>query len=615
MTPLSSPPTEGRSVRSHEIDRMGTADVLRLINEEDSTVPTAVRAVLPALVEVVERAVIAVRAGGRIHYFGAGTSGRFGVLDAAEVPPTYGVSADLVVAHMAGGDRAMNEAVEDAEDSEDAGKGEARNNVDARDIVFGLAASGRTPYVAAALREARARGAFTVAVSSNPAAPIAQYADVHLCVDTGQEVVTGSTRMKAGTAQKLILHSFSTALMIRLGRTFSNLMIDVVPTNEKLRLRVVRLLGEASGASDDEASMALQEAQGDTKTALVMLLTGVGREPAREQLAQRGGSVRATIDRFDIKDRDAEPGNSWMGVDIGASGFRINVLEGATVTEITGLARPTIRGDIVHVDAVLDEFGVRLHRLREQGIATDIDGVVIGLAGYGFFPGSASDIARRVRTVSRARAVAVGSDLLPAFVGAIGLTPGAVLAAGTGAVSLGTDLGATFRRVDGLGHLLGDHGSGAWIGRRALQAALAGHAGQARQSAALEAAATDRFGDLPTLVADIYGIADRSALLASFVPDVIEVALSGDLVAMSILDDAAAALAWTLTAAGQGIAGPRAAVGGLVTPGSEIRARLEHLVELAPSIANPAEGGAIIARHLRAGTLPAVLQSQLSIHE
>jgi N-acetylmuramic acid 6-phosphate etherase len=615
MAPHSSPPTEGRSARSQEIDRMGTDDVLRLINDEDSTVPGAVRAVLPALVEVVERAVLAVRAGGRIHYFGAGTSGRFGVLDAAEVPPTYGVPADLVVAHMAGGDRAMSEAVEDAEDSEEGGEREARNSVDARDVVFGLAASGRTPYVTAALREARARGAFTVAVSSNPAAPIAHHADVHLCVDTGQEVVTGSTRMKAGTAQKLILHSFSTALMIRLGRTFSNLMIDVVPTNDKLRNRVVRLLGEASGASEVEASAALQEAQGDTKTALVMLLTGVGFEPAREQLAKRGGNVRTTIDRFETNDRAAEPGTSWMGVDVGASGFRISILEGATVTEVTGLARPSIRGDVVHADAVLDELVIRLRHLREQGIATDIDGVVIGLAGFGFFPGSAADIARRARTATGARAVAVGSDLLPAFVGAIGLLPGAVIAAGTGAVSLGTDLGSTFRRVDGLGHILGDHGSGAWIGRRALEAALAAHAGQPRQSAALEVAATERFGDLPTLVAEVYGIADRSALLASFVPDVIDVALSGDQVARMILDDAAAALARTLTAAGDGIEGPRAAVGGLVSTGSDIRTRLERLVELTPSIANPARGGAVIARHFRAGTLPAVLQSQLSIHK
>src|SRR5690606_18717148 len=187
-----------------------------------------------------------------------------------------------------GGDDAMVAAVEDAEDDEAAGSAAAASAVGTADIVFGLAASGRTPYVAAALAKAREIGAFTVAVTSNPDAPLAAGADVHVCVETGEEVVTGSTRMKAGTAQKLVLHSFSTALMVRLGRTFSNLMIDVVPTNDKLRGRVVRLLQDASGATPDAATAALTAA-GNTKAALLMLLTGLDAETARAELVTGNG--------------------------------------------------------------------------------------------------------------------------------------------------------------------------------------------------------------------------------------------------------------------------------------------------------------------------------------
>lgn len=609
------PPTERRSLRSTEIDRMTSRALLELINAEDATVPAAVRAVLPALAGVVEHAVRAIEAGGRIHYFGAGTSGRFGVLDAAEVPPTYGISGDLVVAHMAGGDRAMSEAVEDAEDSEDAGAQEARAGVSPGDVVFGLAASGRTPYVSAALREARLIGAHTVAITSNPEASVAEHADVHLCVETGPEVVTGSTRMKAGTAQKLVLHSFSTALMIRLGRTYSNLMIDVVPTNKKLRRRVVRLLREASGATESAATDALHDAGGDTKAALVMLLTGVEASIARAYLVDAHGDVRTALENGRVNERPRIPGSSWIGIDIGASGFRLTVLEDQNIVEDEGgRSRPSINGTAVELDTVLEELRRRLDTVRQSGVGNDIDGVVVGLAGAAYFHGRTAELAERLRILTGARSVSITSDIVPAYIGAIGFSPGAVLAAGTGAIALGTDLDTVLRRVDGLGHLLGDHGSGAWIGQRGLEAATADRTGRYPGSPMLAQAMRSRFGDVEQLIATLYGGTDRSAVLASFVPDVIAAASSDDPIASAILDAAAEALAETLSAASSGIDGPRAAVGGLMRSGSPLRARLEQRIPLAPTAGSPALGAAMIARTLRSGDLSTTFVTQLNTY-
>jgi len=604
------PPTERRSPRSLRIDRMETLELVTLINDEDSRVPDAVRAILPELAGVVDRAAERIRRGGRIHYFGAGSSGRFGVLDAAEVPPTYGVSPDVVTAHLAGGGRAMLAAVEDAEDSEAAGDSEARAAIGPDDIVVGLAASGRTPYVRAALAAAREIGAFAVAITSNPNATIAADADVHLCVDTGEEVITGSTRMKAGTAQKLVLHTFSTALMVRLGRTFSNLMIDVVPSNAKLRRRVVRLLQQASGAGETEADAALIASDGDTKKALLMLLAGIDAPAAEEELAETGRDVRAAV-ALRATTRASAPGTSWLGIDVGASGFRIAVADGRGAQELErGSDRPVIGGDGIRTDTLLPGISAALSRLRSSGRAGDVDAVVIGLAGAGFFDGGLRPFGREIAELTGARSVALVADVIPSYVGALGLRPGAVLAAGTGAVALGTDLGTGLRRVDGLGHLLGDLGSGAWIGRRALEAALAPRAGRPLSSPALAAALEERFGGVEELVRDLYGAGDRSAVLASFVPAVLDAA-SDDAVAAAIVEEAAGHLAATLEAAAAGIDGPRAAVGGLVSPGSGIRRLLSERVDLAEARSSAAEGAAEIARALRDGSLPSVLASEL----
>ncbi|GAB3946235.1 N-acetylmuramic acid 6-phosphate etherase [Kribbella albertanoniae] len=287
-------PTEQRNPRTLAIDAVGTTEILRMVNAEDASVAGAVAVVLPQLAEAVDRAVEAVRRGGRVHYFGAGTSGRLAVLDAAELLPTFHVPDGLVVAHHAGGMEALLRAVENVEDSEQGGADDAAL-VTARDIAIGLAASGSTPYVAGALKAARAAGAATVLVTSNPDAPLAPLADIVIAADTGPEVIAGSTRLKAGTAQKMILNAFSTTLMIKLGRTWSNLMVDLVATNAKLRNRMLRILAEATGADPDACESALAAADGELKPALVHLLTGAPIPAAREALTIAQGRVATAL--------------------------------------------------------------------------------------------------------------------------------------------------------------------------------------------------------------------------------------------------------------------------------------------------------------------------------
>jgi N-acetylmuramic acid 6-phosphate etherase len=289
-----SSPTEEVNASTAALDTVPTLELVRLLNDEDRIVPDAVAALLPTLAGLVDAAVARVTGGGRVHYFGAGTSGRLGVLDAAELLPTFGVADEVVVAHQAGGAAAFVTPVEDAEDADD---GADAAELTGADVVIGLAASGRTPYVGAALTRARALGAVTALITSNPAAPLADLADYPLIANTGPEALTGSTRLKAGTAQKLILNTFSTALMIKLGHTYGNFMVDMKATNAKLRGRSVRMLVQATGAETTAAEAALDEC-GDLKTALVYLLTprdSVDLQRVRDALGAAGGRVRLAL--------------------------------------------------------------------------------------------------------------------------------------------------------------------------------------------------------------------------------------------------------------------------------------------------------------------------------
>jgi N-acetylmuramic acid 6-phosphate etherase len=293
----NQPQTEQPNLRSRGLDRKSTLALLHLLNREDRRVPIAVARAIPAIARAVDAIVRAFENGGRLIYAGAGTSGRLGALDAAECPPTFGVSPAKVRAVIAGGRRALDHAVEGAEDSAPQGARDlAALRVGSRDVVVGLAASGATPYVAGALRESRRRGATTVLVTTNPRPPLARRAQIVIVADVGPEALAGSTRLKSGTAQKLVLNMLTTAAMARLGRVYDNRMVYVALTNSKLRRRGLRLLAETAAVAEPVARRALVRAHGNLPAALVMLKTGVSFEEAQRRLALAEGHVRRAIE-------------------------------------------------------------------------------------------------------------------------------------------------------------------------------------------------------------------------------------------------------------------------------------------------------------------------------
>lgn len=301
--PSVLPETELPLQASVGLDEMSVLEVLRLLNEEDRRAVGAAGAALGSLAGLVETAIARVRAGGHVHYFGAGTSGRLGVLDAAELVPTFGVDPIIVQAHIAGGERAITHAVEGSEDSEEDGRGDAALYARSGDVVIGLTVSGTTAYVRGALEEAHSRGCATALITSNPKSPLAVYCDHVIVIDTGREVLTGSTRLKAGTATKIMLNGFSTALMVGLGRTYSNLMVAVTATNHKLRERTLRILQQIAGGGRDDNERLLHDANGDLRVAVVAALSGAAPTRAANALAEADGSVRSAVEQLSLEAR------------------------------------------------------------------------------------------------------------------------------------------------------------------------------------------------------------------------------------------------------------------------------------------------------------------------
>ena len=288
--------TEARNPMTAHIDTLDSVDLLRLMSDEDRRVPDAVAAALPEIARAVDAVAAARARDGRLIYLGAGTSGRIGLLDAVECPPTFGTDPSEVLGLIAGGEMAFVRAVEGAEDEEDRGVADlVAHGVTSNDVVVGLSASGRTPYVLGGLRHARSVGAATVAVSCTPSAAISADADIAIEVLTGPEVLTGSTRLKAGTAQKLVCNMISTGSMIRTGKVYENLMVDVRPTNVKLKDRARRIVVEATGATDERAAAALDAAGLHAKTAIVMILADCEAARAAELLGSSGGAVREAL--------------------------------------------------------------------------------------------------------------------------------------------------------------------------------------------------------------------------------------------------------------------------------------------------------------------------------
>ena len=293
---MESSTTEARNPRTQNLDMLSTLELAEVMNQEDRRVPDAVGQALPEIAAAIDAVAAGFAQGGRLIYVGAGTSGRLGVLDAAECPPTFGTDPSLVLGLIAGGEEALLRAVEHAEDSRELGRADLEDVYLApADVVVGIAASGRTPYVIGALDYANEVGATTVALSCNPDTEVSKHADIAIEVDNGPEILTGSTRLKSGTSQKLVLNMISTGAMVKSGKVFGNLMVDVQPTNEKLVDRAARIVMEATGCDRATAEAALKDAGDNAKTAIVAVLNDTDATSAREALERSGGFVRGAI--------------------------------------------------------------------------------------------------------------------------------------------------------------------------------------------------------------------------------------------------------------------------------------------------------------------------------
>ncbi|MDO4431011.1 MAG: N-acetylmuramic acid 6-phosphate etherase [Lonepinella koalarum] len=285
--------TEQRNPDSMNLDSLSALEIVSLINQEDRKVAEAVQSTLPQIAQAVEKIVTAFQRGGRLVYMGAGTSGRLGVLDASECPPTYGVPPEMVVGIIAGGDRALRHPIEGAEDNPQAAVVDLQHiDFSEKDVLVGIAASGRTPYVIGALNYAKSLGATTVSIASNPNSAMAQIADIAIETLVGPEVLTGSSRMKSGTAQKCVLNMLTTASMVLIGKCYQNLMVDVQASNEKLRARAIRIVMQATECDKSTAETALKSADNHAKLAIMMILSGLDKQSAVKILQENQGKLK-----------------------------------------------------------------------------------------------------------------------------------------------------------------------------------------------------------------------------------------------------------------------------------------------------------------------------------
>lgn len=610
--------TEQRNPASADLDRMSALEIVRVMNAEDHKVADAVERALPQVARAVDAVVAGMRSGGRLIYMGAGTSGRLGVLDAAECPPTFRTDPELVVGLIAGGRGAMFRAVEGAEDSAELGASDLDElGLTDRDTVVGIAASGRTPYVIGGLDRAREVGAATVSIACNLGAVVSRHAEIAIEVDNGPEVVTGSSRLKSGTSQKLVLNMISTAAMVRLGKVYGNLMVDVAPTNTKLVDRAERIVVDATGCDRATAQAALRACDGHAKTAIVMVQRGVDAPAARAALTAAGGFVRQAI-QMDTQPQPPVPTASaaadcpegvppaearYLGLDIGGSSTRAVVCTAAG----TVLHRGSAGGGNIHSSSA------SLRDSIEQALrGCDMSRVVsaaAGVAGAGAARGAevTETVIGTLGSLGVDRgACTVVSDFEIAYRSAAPGPDGRLLIAGTGAVAARFDDWTPVVRRDGLGWLLGDTGSGTWIGRQVLRA-VASDLDGAGPATALTSMVQDALGATGTVDSQwlVRAVADtRPAEWARFAP--LALSADGDPVVAQILDAAADALVRTVESVGDGTV---VLAGGLLTGRtspegrrSPLRERIERALGPCITATAPVIGACALAAE-RAGAV------------
>lgn len=544
--------TEARNPASTNLDELTPIELVRLMNAEDARVIPAVAAQAEAIARAIEVTAERLRDGGRLVYVGAGTSGRLGVLDAAECPPTFNSPSGLVVGVIAGGPTALTTAVEGAEDRPDDGARDlAALSLGAKDVVVGIATSGRTPYVCGALTYARSVGAFTIGLACTPHSELVPLADLMIEPLVGPEVLTGSTRLKAGTATKLILNTLSTGVMVRLGKAYGNLMVDLRATNTKLRARTNRIVRHFTDLSVEEADALLQRCGGELKTALVAHGAGLTPEEARERLGAVGGQVRQALPPRTV----SVATDLVLGVDGGGTGTvaLLSALrpDGETQVLGRGVAGPSNIQAVgpERAIAAIDEAvaGAFAAAGRER---VPVAAASLGLAGAGR-PEDQEVFCRWAQRIRLAERVEVVGDVELLLAAGTPEGWGIALVAGTGSIAWGRTADGRTARAGGWGPLLGDEGSAYWLALTALASVARWADGRQRDGDArpfaerlLRHLQVARLEDLIPLV---HRQLDRAGI-AALAPLVLDAAVSGDLLAVSIMEQGAVALAGSVVA-------------------------------------------------------------------
>jgi N-acetylmuramic acid 6-phosphate etherase len=550
--------TEARNPASEQIDRLSALEIVRLMNAEDAHVPAAVARVDVAIAEAIEGIAQRLRRGGRLIYLGAGTSGRLGVLDASECPPTFNSRPWQVVGLIAGGPAALTRAVEGAEDlPETAVEDLRRIELSGEDTVVGIATSGRTPYVIGGLRYAGQLGALTIGLTCNADSELAAVSQRMIVPVVGPEVISGSTRLKAGTATKLVLNMLTTGGMIQLGKTYGNLMVDLQTTNQKLMHRSQRMIRDLTGIAADQAAALLERCGGDLKTAIVVQQRGVSPPQAQRMLAAAGGQLRAALENAApqaeagegaaSEPQQASPGEFVLGVDGGGT-KTVAWLARVDHGEIqvvgrgeAGTSNPQAAGWPAALDNV--QWAIDRALLAAQASRAPVRAACLALAGTG------RDADRqRVETWAQrsgvSQRVLVAHDALPVLVAG---TPGGVgvaLIAGTGSLAFGRDAAGNTARAGGWGYLIGDEGSGYTIARQMLQAAAQAWDGRGPQTSLGDRLLAALGLTQPSqLVHAVYQRQQDRHALAALAQLAVDAAAEGDPVAAQIIGNAASELA------------------------------------------------------------------------
>ena len=605
--------TEARNPASAELDELGPLQLVQLMCAEDAKVVPAVASQAEAIARGIEVIADRLRAGGRLVYVGAGTSGRLGVLDASECPPTFNAPPGLVVGVIAGGPSALTRSVEGAEDHpEFAVTDLAAVSLSPRDVLVGIATSGRTPYVLAAVDHAKQLGAFTIGLSCNPDADIIPRVDLAITPVVGPEVLSGSTRLKAGTATKLVLNVLSTGAMVRLGKTYGNLMVDLRATNEKLRLRTNRIVREATGLDTTAADELLEKCGRELKTALVAQLAHVSADEARERLRTANGRVRAAVGANGKNGHPASRNGTEelvLGIDGGGTGTVV-LLAARTHGGWKALGRgesgPSNRqavgtpAALAALDEATDRAFAAAGRERVQ-----VRAACLGLAGAGR-PGDQEIVREWATRANLAADVQVIEDAALLLAAGTPAGWGVAVVAGTGSMAYARGADGRTARAGGWGPLLGDEGSGYAIALAGLRAAARSADGRAQPTPLTDRLLAAYGLTRPEeLIGVVYRGGDRAAL-AALAPVVLDAAEAGDPVAEDIVRDAAGELASAAAAAARqlnlGSAFPVALAGGLLvaSPGYRDRflaALTERGLTVGPValVTEPAEGAVRLA--------------------